>query len=319
MYPEMAAEWARLGKLAFRRQEKTGDLFKCASGLLHTCSDHPDIQWLRLIKDWMLVPLTLWPVDFAGLALHVCDRVRSGKRLDSKIIFGLEQLQQLPSEKAQTAISGYEMHVQQGNYEPLILAHSKFETQEKEILNSSKLRTEWNNFKRTFDVAKFRDRKGIIRRRMAQERNFRPDWEFKRKTSKSTFQTAFDGFCHRWQLYGMEGDKPLLLKLSVNPTAHGLMIVIPSYWSLDSKRDLNWQQINDLHKARGTLRQGKKMGEFRVERHLQAQRAVAADKKAKELGLRGQSRVVFIAREIPLPLDTDDRIIRRLVKEGSRL
>ena len=51
-------------------------------------------------------------------------------------------------------------------------------------------------------------------------------------------QAVFDAFCMRWNLYGMQGDRPLVTKLSVNLTPHGTMIFIPAYWSFDYKRDV---------------------------------------------------------------------------------
>jgi hypothetical protein len=54
----------------------------------------------------------------------------------------------------------------------------------------------------------------------------------------------------------MEGDRPLLLKLTVNLTPFGTMILIPGYWSFDPKRDLNWKAITALHRARGVQRYG---------------------------------------------------------------
>lgn len=318
MQPDFAADWKRLGALAFRRQEKIGDVFKRICRTLKTRENHPDIYWLRLVKNWMLVPFTLWPIDFAGVARHACKRVQLGKRLERGIVFSLEQLRALPSEKVQAAISDYEMHVQKGEYEPLIRARTKYSSQERDLLSNRKLKSEWALLKGIFNVEKFRDRKGIIRRRLAQERNFRTNWEFRRNTNRDQFQMAFDAFCHRWNLYGIEGDKPLLLKLSVNPTAHGLMIVVPSYWSLDSKRDLNWPEINKLHKTRGALRQGPKMSEGRLERHQQAQKAYDAAQQAKRRGLRGQKRLDFIANKTSLPPSTESRILRRLVREGRQ-
>ena len=38
----------------------------------------------------------------------------------------------------------------------------------------------------------------------------------------------------------MEGEKPLLLKLSVNLTPFSTLIEVPKYWSFDPKRDLTW-------------------------------------------------------------------------------
>lgn len=70
------------------------------------------------------------------------------------------------------------------------------------------------------------------------------------------FQAAFDAFCARWNLYGMQGDKPLTLKLSVNLTPHGTMIFIPAYWSFDAKRDMRWGAVKKLHSARALKKQG---------------------------------------------------------------
>lgn len=102
------------------------------------------------------------------------------------------------------------------------------------------------------------DLKGIVRRWLVQERSFHPGWDFRWETERERFQVAFDAFCHRWNLYGMENERPLLLKLTVNPTPHGLLIMILTYWSFDPKRDLNWSEINRLLEARGVPRQGPK-------------------------------------------------------------
>lgn len=54
----------------------------------------------------------------------------------------------------------------------------------------------------------------------------------------------------------MRGDSPLLMKLSVNLTPHGTMILIPAYWSFDSKRDVRWAAVMKLHCVRAEKRQG---------------------------------------------------------------
>lgn len=318
MEPRDVSDWKKLGKLAFRRREKTGALFKRLLSLQAHQSDRPELQVLR---DWLLVPLTLWPIDIAGLVEHVCATLEAKKRIEPRILFILDQLRDLPPENAQKAVSEYEKFVEKGDYEPLIRAESKckYAHQEAELLKNSKLQQEWTALKALFDVNKYQDKKGIIRRRMAQERNFRPDWQFKWRKMRDRFKPAFDAFCHRWNLYGMEGDKPLLLKLSVNPTANGLMIVIPTFWSFDLKRDLNAKAISKLHKSRGALRQGPKMSEGRLERHDQAKRAYAADQTAKNRRLRGAAKNAFIRQQASLSDMFDDRSLRRLVKEGSLL
>jgi hypothetical protein len=74
------------------------------------------------------------------------------------------------------------------------------------------------------------------------ERNFRPDWDFNWNRPAERFAAVLDVFCWRWQLYGMERDRPLLMKLTVNLTPLGTMIFIPAFWSFDPKRDFNQRQ-----------------------------------------------------------------------------
>jgi len=79
----------------------------------------------------------------------------------------------------------------------------------------------------------------------------REHWPVRWRKSADRFHAVFDVFCQRWHLYGMRRDRPLLLKLTANLTPFGTMIFIPTYWSFDQKRDLNWRAITALHKARG--------------------------------------------------------------------
>jgi hypothetical protein len=319
MHADFATDWDKLGRLAFRRQEKTGTLFKRVHGVLKKYTTHPDITRLDIIRQWLLVPFTLWPIDFVGLGTHVCERIKSGRRLQPAIAFLLNELEKLPGTATQTAIAEYERRVERGTYEPFLRVPEKYASQERELLTDPALKQEWSTLKKMFPVDQYKNRNGVVRRSMVQERNFRPAWESTPQTQRERFQMAFDAFCFRWNLYGMESDKPLLLKLSVNPTAHGLMIVIPRYWSFDPKRDLDWRQINELHRIRGALRQGPKMSGGRVERHEQARRAVAASHEARELKLRGAERFKFIACKIGLRPGTEPRTIRRLITEGKAL
>jgi hypothetical protein len=64
----------------------------------------------------------------------------------------------------------------------------------------------------------------------------------------------------------MEGNKPLVMKLSVNLTAHGTMIFIPAYWSFDNSRDVRWEEVMKLHKARALKKQGESLAESHEER-----------------------------------------------------
>jgi hypothetical protein len=71
--------------------------------------------------------------------------------------------------------------------------------------------------------------KGVIRRTMGAERNLRPSFSVNPRRRDDVFQAAFDAFCLHWNLYGMQNDEPLLLKLAVNITPYGTLIHIPAY------------------------------------------------------------------------------------------
>ena len=62
------------------------------------------------------------------------------------------------------------------------------------------------------------NKRGVIRRRLSQERSFREGWRFDWSDRQSRFRNVFDAFCYAWDLYGVEKDKPLLMKVTVNPT-----------------------------------------------------------------------------------------------------
>jgi hypothetical protein len=199
----------------------------------------------------MLAPFTLWPVDFVGFGKHLLDLVEGSKALDADTELLLSFITDAPSPREHAAIAAHEHNVQTGNYESLITAQPKFIHAEQMLFENPDFQADWRRFKARFDVDKYRDKKGIIRRRLAQERSFHPEgWEFRWKTRADRFRIAFDAFCHRWVLYGMEGELPLLQKLSVNMTPFGTMIFIPRYWSFDRLRDMKWAAVIKLHRSR---------------------------------------------------------------------
>jgi len=122
---------------------------------------------------------------------------------------------------------------------------------------------DWRAIKTRFAVADFRDRDGIIRRSKLEEGNWRQPISSDLSQTEQNFQVVFDFFCWKWFLYGMKGDEPLVQKLAYSMGPYGTMIFIPGYWSFDPKRDLNWDKILRLHRARGIERQGPKLGASR--------------------------------------------------------
>ena len=114
----------------------------------------------------------------------------------------------------------------------------------------------------------------------------------------------------------MQGDRPLLLKLTANLTPFGTMILIPSYWSFDPKRDLNWHAITSLHKARGVPKQGQKLSANQLAARLEAAHAAKLSKEADTRKLKGEARLSWMLKKLKKDLRTDERQLRRILAKS---
>jgi hypothetical protein len=312
--PSLQDDLKRLGTLAYHRLENSGDLVRKFHRFRK--GDHADLDHLRKLYDWLFVPITLWPFNIEELFRTALDRALAGKRLEKTMVFVIDLLPPVPSERTRCAVSEHEHAVQHGNYEPLIRARYKYDQVEAELARDEKFQSHWNAIKAEFDVTKFADHKGVIRRRLVAERSIREDWAFRWRRIDDRFHVVFAAFCQRWNLYGMQRDRPLLLKLTANLTPFGTMIFIPGYWSLDPKRDLNWRAITVLHKARGVPKQGIKLKSNEQARRIEALRAAHLAKQAAALNLKGQARTLWIMNGLRLDFRTDERQLRRILAKS---
>jgi hypothetical protein len=275
---------------------------------------HADAALIGKAYRWFLAPVTLWPIPIQSLcerALHYAERATA---LPPTFRLMVELLPDPPDAKASLAHQTHERQTATGDYGVMVRAKHKLDSMEQEIAEDPAFRAHWREIKRRFPVARHRDRRGIIRRPPMQERGYRP--VFTRGTNASAFHVAFTAFCHRWHLYGMKGDRPLVLRLSVNATPFGTMLFIPSFWSLDPKRDLNWAEIARLHRSRGLPRQGEKLSSNRRERLAQAKRARKLWDETTAAGLRGDRRNQEVMAKLGWDPRTDEKTLRRLLKEA---
>ena len=260
-----------------------------------------------------------WPIDCVGLGYHLLECIHAKGSPDAKLNLLLSFLNKPPLLKEQAAIAAHEHQVRTGNYEAFIAAQPKFKYKDEILKEDPDFKADWNAIKSQFDVSKYRDTKGIIRRRMVQERNFRPDgWEFRWQTIRDRFDLVFDAFCQRWILYGMEGDKPLLQKFSVNVTPFGTMIFIPRYWSFDGRRDIEWGAVNQLHRSREVRRQGEKLGLGELERKREAIKIQRLWHESKHRGLRGEERKSWVIEKMGWLPNNDFSRARRLLQLAKR-
>jgi hypothetical protein len=184
---------------------------------------------LRLLYDWMFVPATIWPFNVQDVLEDCLTTLEKGKPLNSRQRLLIDLLPEPPDEGICATVAEHEHHVQRGIYEDLVKTPAKFAHKELAIQRDPQLQRDWARLKAEFNVQTYADYKGVIRRTMATERNLRPSFSVNPRRRGDVFQAAFDAFCLRWNLYGMQNDTPLVLKLAVNITPFGTLIHIPAY------------------------------------------------------------------------------------------
>lgn len=273
-----------------------------------------DAQLLGRIHAWFFVPLTLWPFSLVDFMAECLKTIEKEKSLPTQLRIVIELMPEVPTPEACDAVAEHELQVQRGNYESVVNTQAKFNQAELALRADPQFQRDWQKLKQGFDVQPYQDYKGVIRRTMGAERNMRPGFPVDMQRPGEAFRLAFDAFCLRWNLYGMLHDDPLLLKLAVNVTPHGTMILIPSFWSLDAQRDFCWTAITALHRTRVPGRQGTALAEGLAERLLQAQRLRDLDLEAAKQKLRGSKKHLFLCQGLGLVEATSPKRLQRLRK-----
>ena len=304
---------ARLDALAFRRREYAeGDL-----GRYHSLLRAKDAQLpnLKALYQWQFVPVSLWPFNTQNVFGTGLTVLESGKELDEDFRALVDLLPPIPKDDFCAAVAAHEHLVESGQYESLVTAAEKFTSVQDGVEKNPEFQSAWKAFKARWKPSRFANEKGIIRRSLSLERNFRPQFSVDWSKPHDRFQAAFDAFCLHWSLYGMENDTPLVNKLSVNYTPHGTMVFIPAYWSSDSKRDIRWPEIMRVHRLRSLKKQGKALAEGIEDRRAKAKKLRLLDAEAKRMKLKGDALHAFLCKGLGLVEGTDSKRMERLRKE----
>src|SRR5438034_2015665 len=122
-----AADLAKVDGLAFEGVAGRKEWVERYHGLEKSARSRPDHAWSERHYGWAFVPLSLWPIDLRGVALHVLDEVASGRGVDGRTKLMCSFLPQAPPEEVCEMIRDYEHAVKAGNYESLIAAQYKFD------------------------------------------------------------------------------------------------------------------------------------------------------------------------------------------------
>lgn len=314
---QLQADLDRLDALAYHQRENSEDDLLHYHELLSK-KGKKALTLIEPLYQWMLAPCTLWPIHIQPIFEVCLDFIEKGKPLGEEMLLLLSLVPDPPTEEVCRVVAEHEHLVWRGRYESLVNNQAKFDSLQKDAERNPEILREWKKIKDQWDVTKIADHKGIIRRSLTAERNLREKFWVNWKDPQDRFQAAFDLFCNRWNLYGMEYDKPLVMKLSVNLTAFGTMIFIPAYWSFDYKRDVRWAAVMKLHKARALKKQGEGLAEIHEKRRLDAAKLRKLDAEAKQLKLRGDALHDFLCKGLKLDVRTDPKRLARLRKEFSQ-
>ena len=280
--------------------------------------DASAVQSLRGLYDWMFVPISLWPFNLQDVLEDCLTALEKGKCLNARHRLIIDLLPEPPAETICAAVAEHELNIQKGNYENLVKTQAKYAQNELTIKNDPELRRHWADIKDAFDIRVWQDHKGVIRRSMSVERNLRLPFTVNMEQPHAVFQAAFDAFCLRWNLYGMRHDEPLLLKLAVHLTPYGTMIHIPAYWSFDPKRDIRWDAIAKLHRARVSRRQGVALAEGVAKRMKEAEKLRQLDLEVQRLGLKGEKKHAFLCKGLDWDARTSAKRLSRLRAEFKK-
>jgi hypothetical protein len=311
-------------KRAFYMHKKCLPLLKQLYVLLTSASYKDFHPLLLLLKQWLLAPFSLWPVDFRGAGQHVCIELEAGRPIDREMMAMFEFLKPVPGPEEQETVGIYEFEIELGIYDALVRNDVKYAIRMKELQENPKFRAHLELLKAIYNLDEIANGSTVLRRLPGCERNFRiKDFFFNWSNKKSRFIHVFTSFCWQHELYGLEKKDgewvPLLMKVTVNVTPHGMIIYVPKWMSLDLKRDLIIKALTDLHTCRGTLRQGPKISESRLEKQDLAKNVYNADQAAKDKGYKGKKRFAFIMEEAKLPASTDNRRIYELINQGAEV
>ena len=206
-----------------------------------------------------------------------------------------------------------------GQYEAFLTATglAKYREFELSLCSSKEFSRDWATLKALYPDYKALGTRSVLHRSPILERGWSRGMGEKFDTEESRFRAAFNLFCWKYYLWGMDllNDSPLLMKPSVNTTPFGTQIFIPAYMSYDARRDFNHAKISKLHRAKGIRRQGTALLSTRASAKSLAAKARKSHEEGRQKGLRGQKLLDFVAGKIGRP-EIDERTLRRLLKES---
>jgi hypothetical protein len=200
-------------------------------------------------------------------------------------------------------------------FEDLYRTKEKYDGYAARVRDSREFAKDWQILKEKFPRSLGTGKRVL---RVEQDTKWQSD-RLRAQFTNPTFRDAFEFFCWKWFLDGMDGDDPIVTKLSFDITPFGTSIFIPGYWSFDPKRDIRWKELITFHQSRGVVkRQGAVFEAKRRKREEKEWKVLDAEDASDTLKERGQARVERAIRVANLPTETDPAQVYRLAREAKK-
>ncbi len=313
MNTTLESDLQRLRSLADEREIWGGPLIRRIHGLPTKARKHAGFQFLRMIHPWLFSPVSLWPTNLDSFGNHLVTLIRRNHELGPEIGLLCQFLVPPPTEETNALISNHERRAQQFDFSHFIHSTHKYAFLEDKLTQNKKIQEEWRIIGGLFDVQKYQDSNGIVQRQFVHDWNIRTILRTEWNRREDRFYAIFNAFCCRWHLFGMAGDKPIILKSSVDMTPFGTVIFVPYFWSLDARRDIKWKSIRAMHRSRGAINEGVKLGLSRTERRAQAEQVRKLLEQAKAQGIRAPERVEWVMGQLGWDNRNEMIRVRRLM------
>ncbi|MFN7142033.1 MAG: hypothetical protein ACK4UN_22155, partial [Limisphaerales bacterium] len=101
-----------IGNLPFKRLPTLEQAIHYVHMLLAIPEQERDADWFQLMRYWLMIPYTLWPVDFQNFIEDIAPRILDGKPMIHQERKVLENFQVLPNKKLIKLITSIELRVQ---------------------------------------------------------------------------------------------------------------------------------------------------------------------------------------------------------------
>ena len=313
---------AKIGKKVFKhhipRLKKRGEeLFSLLRKSEHT-AHHPRMR--RLIE-WLVIPPTLWLIDYIGLSKLVAHRINENEPIDPRMLQLIDELDEPPGQEEQERAVERETALHTGNYAGLLRNPEKYNAMHEAMKNNPKRIAHWNRIREVFKLSKFRHHSnGMIRRTQYLERGIPPEDFYltdKSNEERWLFRAVFDLYCKRYGLFAMRYDEALVERLTVTRTQFATTISIPRWMNI-ARDDLIFEAVQESHWHPDLTAQGPKASANELERLEMLRRIDCARTQAKAENLKGEPfrrRIEEIAK-VPV---TDKRVHIRWQNDIEKL